>query len=119
MSATATAGPSPWRTASTPGQTELAQVKEFMDQNFSETIQLDDLAQISGMTKYSLLRQFKNRYKLPPHAYLVNQRINHAKQMLLEGQTVAQTAVSCGFFDQSHFVKTFRQFVGVKPADFR
>lgn len=100
-------------------RTKLAQVKNYMDQNLGELIQLDDLAQISGMTKFSLLRKFKARYKLPPHAYLVNQRINHAKQLLLEGETVARTAVTCGFFDQSHFVKTFRQYVGIPPIDYK
>lgn len=97
----------------------LEKVKAFMDQNFSELIQLDDLAGISGMSKFTLLRKFKARYKLSPHAYLVNQRINHAKQMLLEGKTVAWTAAACGFFDQSHFVKTFRQYVGITPIDYK
>ena len=109
----------PFIMPSTQSQTELDQVKKYMDQNFSERIQLDDLVQISGMTKFSLLRQFKTCYKLSPHAYLVNQRINHAKQLLLEGKTVARTAVTCGFFDQSHFVKTFRQYVGIAPVDYK
>ena len=109
----------PLKMPSTQRQTELAQVKNYMDHNFGELIQLDDLAKISGMTKFSLLRKFKSRYKLSPHAYLINQRINHAKQLLLQGKTVAMTAVTCGFFDQSHFVKTFRQYVGIAPIDYK
>lgn len=109
----------PIEKASAQRQTELVQVKNYMDENFKEQIQLDDLASISGMTKFSFLRNFKKNYKLSPHAYLVNQRINHAKQLLLEGKTVARTAVTCGFFDQSHFVKTFRQYVGIAPIDYK
>ncbi len=101
------------------GKTELDRVKNFMDGNFKEQIQLDDLAQISGMSKFSLLRKFKTHYKLSPHAYLINQRINYAKQLLLNGKTVATTAVTCGFFDQSHFVKTFRQYVGIAPIEYK
>ena len=109
----------PLKRSAAEDQTELAQAKEYMEKNFSEQIQLADLAGISGMTKFSLLRKFKTNYKLSPHAYLINQRINAAKQMLLEGKTVAETAVTCGFFDQSHFVKTFRQYVGIAPIDYK
>lgn len=101
------------------GQTELEGIRDYMDQNFSEQIQLDDLARISGMTKFSLLRKFKAYYKLSPHVYIINKRINLAKQLLLEGKTVARTAVTCGFFDQSHFAKTFRQYVGIAPVDYK
>ena len=109
----------PLKEDSSPGQTKLATIKKFIDEKFSEAVQLDDLVRISGMSKFSLLRRFKKQYKVAPHAYLVNKRVNHAKQLLLEGQTVAQTAVSCGFFDQSHFVKTFRQYVGIAPIDYK
>jgi AraC-like DNA-binding protein/mannose-6-phosphate isomerase-like protein (cupin superfamily) len=103
----------------TGGRAELEAVRQYMDQNFSDQIQLDDLARISGMTKFSLLRRFKARYQLSPHAYLINKRIHLARQLLLEGNTVASTAVTCGFFDQSHFVKTFRQYVGISPMDYK
>ncbi|MBU3953186.1 MAG: helix-turn-helix transcriptional regulator [Proteobacteria bacterium] len=56
---------------------------------------------------------------MSPHAYLINQRINHAKQLLLEGRTVADSAAACGFFDQSHFVKTFRQYMGIAPINYK
>jgi len=100
-------------------ESTLVQIKAYMDEHFNELIRLDDLADMSGMTKFSILRKFKARYKLSPHAYLVNKRINHAKQLLMDGETVANTAVTCSFFDQSHFVKTFRQYVGIRPVDYK
>jgi len=104
---------------STQSRAELEKVRHYMDQNFSDQVQLDDLSLISGMTKFSLLRQFKAQYQLSPHAYLINKRIHLARQLLLEGKTVAHTAAACGFFDQSHFVKTFRQYVGMAPMDYK
>jgi AraC-like DNA-binding protein len=100
-------------------KTALLQVKEHMDLNFRDPIQLDDLSGLSGINKFSLLREFKRHYKMSPHAYLINQRINHAKQLLLRGETVASTAADCGFFDQSHFVKTFRNYVGISPVEYK
>ena len=64
----------PLKEDSSPGQTELATTKKFIDEKFSEAVQLDDLVRISGMSKFSLLRRFKKQYKLAPHAYLVNKR---------------------------------------------
>jgi AraC-like DNA-binding protein len=104
---------------STGSRTELEKVRQYMDENFSDPIQLDGLARISGMTKFSLLRRFKARHQLSPHAYLINKRIHLARQLLLEENTVASTAVTCGFFDQSHFVKTFRQYVGITPMEYK
>jgi len=109
----------PSKITSVPKESKLSQIKEYMDQHFNEPIQLDDLAEISDMSKFSILRKFKTQFKVSPHAYLINKRINHAKQLLINGETVAATAVTCGFFDQSHFVKAFRQYVGIAPVDYK
>ncbi len=98
---------------------DLYAVKTFMDENFMAPLGLDELASRHGTNKYSFLRHFKNRYRLTPHAYLLNLRINKARQLLLENQSVAHTAAECGFFDQSHFVKVFRQYVGMSPVDYK
>lgn len=100
-----------------PGGSETArQVKAFLDTHFDGDIQLKDLECEFGRSRFSLLRQFRSAFGLTPHAYLVNQRINAAKKCLLEDHSVADTAVRCGFFDQSHFVKTFLNYVGMTPA---
>ncbi len=98
---------------------DLQKVKEYIDANFIDPIKLDDLVSISGRSKYGLLRKFNAQYKATPHNYILNKRINHAKQLIRKGDSIAQIAVDCGFFDQSHFIKTFKKFVGVKPMDFR
>lgn len=100
-------------------EADVLTIKIYIDQNFAEQIQLDDLSVLSGNSKFSLLRKFKTIYKLTPHAYLLNRRIIESKRLLLNGETIAQTAVMCGFFDQSHFVKTFRKYVGMNPIDYK
>jgi AraC-like DNA-binding protein len=96
----------------------MARVKEFLDHHFDRDIQLDELARIAGTSKYALLRQFKQIWQITPHAYVINQRIIAAKAMLKAGHSVADTAAACGFFDQSHFVKTFKNFTGIRPTDY-
>ncbi len=97
----------------------INRVTEFLDNNFSQEIQLDDLENLTGISKFSLLRRFKKRWHLTPHAYVINKRILMAKKMLKQNYSVADTAAACGFFDQSHFVKTFKNFVGINPAAYK
>ena len=104
---------------SPPDKRGMEKVKNFLDREFTRDIQLDDLETLTGMSRFSILRQFKKHWQLPPHAYVINKRILLAKQMLRKGSRVADTAVACGFFDQSHFVKTFKNFVGVNPVDYK
>ncbi len=97
----------------------MERIKTYMDNHFTQDIQLIDLENLVEISKFSILRQFKKTFKLTPHAYLINKRINLAKSLLTKGHTVADTAVECGFFDQSHFVKTFKNFVGINPTAYK
>ncbi len=98
---------------------DLAAVKTFLDEHFRDPIQLDTLAGQYPKSKFALLRNFKKAYELPPHAYLLNLRVNESKRLLLKGHSVADTAVACGFFDQSHFIKTFKRYVGMNPTNYQ
>jgi AraC-like DNA-binding protein len=77
---------------------------------------LDEIAREARMDKYELVRGFKAAYGLSPHAYLLNLRIDEAKARLRAGQNAAQTALACGFCDQSHFSRVFERTVGLPPA---
>ncbi len=101
-----------------PAPGRMDKVKRFLDDHFDRDIQLDDLADIAGTSKYAVLRQFKHQWQITPHAYVINRRILAAKTQLKAGHSVADTAAACGFFDQSHFIKTFKNFTGIRPADF-
>ena len=93
--------------------------KNYLDSHFIEDVQLSDLEKVCNQSKFSILRQFNKTYLLTPHAYVVNKRINLAKSLLVKNHTVADTAAFCGFFDQSHFVKTFKKYVGINPVDYK
>lgn len=90
-------------------------VKEYLDDNYADSITLDMLAQVSGVSKYHLIRSFKNKYHIPPHTYQLLLRINHAKRELKKQRLISEIAQDVGFYDQSHFNKQFRFFVGTSP----
>lgn len=97
----------------------LKTVKDYLYQNFLEKVTLDDLEKISGLSKFYLIHLFKAEYNVPPHAYQTLLRVNFAKKELRRQRSIADTALYAGFFDQSHFTKTFKKYVGVTPESYQ
>ncbi|MFW1812960.1 helix-turn-helix transcriptional regulator, partial [Acinetobacter ursingii] len=64
------------------------------------------------------LRQFKKYVGLPPHAWLVQARLQKARQLLKQGDQIAMVAQQCGFSDQSHFNRHFKKAMGVTPTQY-
>ncbi len=86
-----------------------------MKSNFDESLKLETLANISGLSKYHFLRKFKEEFNMTPHAYLLQIRIQNAKNMLLQNKILSDIAHSCGFSDQSHFTRVFNKIYGMSP----
>ncbi|TQI79681.1 AraC-like DNA-binding protein [Serratia fonticola] len=99
-------------------QTQIARIKTFLDDFPEADISLLELAQQVGLSPYYLLRQFQQATGLPPHAYQIQARLRKGRQMLKAGNGVLETALACGFHDQSHFHRHFRKSIGVTPGDY-
>jgi AraC-like DNA-binding protein len=100
-------------------QTKLRKVQEYLQEHYLEKITLDDLEQVAGLNKFYLVRLFKKEFNISPHAYQTLQRINFAKKELRINQPLAQVAAKLGFYDQSHFTKAFKCYVGATPETYR
>ena len=98
----------------------LRQTCDFIVEHFAEDICLHDLAALTGLTCKHFARAFKKSTGLPPHQYLIVQRIEAAKHHLIDTKaSLADIALACGFADQSHFTATFRKIAGVAPGTWR
>lgn len=95
-----------------------ARVREWLDAKPSGRVDLYALAEETGRSRYQVLRAFKRRYGLPPHAYHLCVRVAESQRLLASGQSPAQVAIAAGFVDQSHFSKHFKRVVGVTPAQY-
>ena len=80
---------------------------------------LADLAALSGVSRFQLLRGFSRAVGATPHAYLLQQRVRLARRLLAAGRHPAQAAAEAGFADQSHLTRAFRRQLGVTPARYR
>ena len=108
----------PKRPAQVVGTARLAHVKEFILEHFEIDCGLDELAHVAGLSPHYLLRVFKRTYGLTPYAFLTQTRVEHAQRHLRAGAGIAATASACGFADQSHLTRRFKQTLGITPGQF-
>ncbi|MGL6020409.1 MAG: AraC family ligand binding domain-containing protein [Gibbsiella quercinecans] len=99
-------------------QAQVARIKTFLDDYPEADVSLLELAERVALSPYYLLRQFQQVTGLPPHAYQIQARLRKARGMLKAGYSVLDSALACGFHDQSHFHRHFRQSMGVTPGDY-
>lgn len=98
--------------------TEAKAVCEFLEQNYMKNITLDDLSNLTGLSKYYLLRSFTKQKGISPYSYLETIRIDKAKKLLEQGVLPIDVAFQTGFTDQSHFSNFFKKFIGLTPKQY-
>jgi AraC-like DNA-binding protein len=96
----------------------VRRVRDYLAAHLAENVTLDQLAQVTDLSAFHLLRVFRAAVGLPPHAYLTQLRVAHAKRRLVQGQRAVQVAAESGFVDQSHLTKHFKRLVGVTPGQY-
>lgn len=97
----------------------IGNIKQQLALDLDRDICFSQLAQNIGANPYTLLRQFKTALGMTPHAYRLNCRIVLARKLLQTGVSLAETAVQCGFFDQSHFHRHFKAITSVTPREYQ
>jgi AraC-like DNA-binding protein len=93
-------------------------VHSYLVRHLDEDPSLSDLAAVTGISRYHLLRRFRREVGMPPHAYLTQLRLTRARRLLAAGEPAARVAVAVGFVDQSHLIKRFRAAYGITPTQF-
>ena len=104
--------------ASTNEHAAVKQVKDYLEDNYMHDISIDELASLTKLNRAYLMRTFQKSTALPIYSYLLQIRIRHAKNMLINGQDASQIALDLGFSDQSHFIRSFKRITGSTPFRF-
>lgn len=95
----------------------LAHVEEQMGQH---PLTLNELATVAGVSPFHFSRAFKAATGCPPHRFVVERRIERAKELIRKGGLgLAEIAQATGFADQAHFSSAFRRATGMTPGRFR
>ena len=97
----------------------VAKAIRRLDAEPESNVSLAELAALSGVSRFQLLRGFVGTMGITPHAYLVQRRVRLARRLLAGGQTPVEAAIGAGFADQSHMTRAFVRHVGVTPARYQ
>jgi AraC-like DNA-binding protein len=99
-----------------PQATSLSRVRDHLRDNPSDSVTIADLADLAGLTESHLIRAFHREFGLPPHAYHLRRRLAAASELLASGLSVSTVAYECGFADQSHLSRKFKEAYRLTPA---
>lgn len=89
---------------------------EYINDSIDTNFTLENLASNVNLSKYHFLRLFKKEFGLTPHAFIVNERLNRANNLIQKGYSISQASVQVGFNDQSHFSRNFKKYFGYTPS---
>lgn len=113
------AAPAGVRTAA-PVSDMLHAAREYVNEHFTESCSLRQIAQAVNVSPNYLHAAFKAAFGETPYACVMRKRIARAKNLIVAGQTsMLQIALETGFCSQSHFNKVFKQYEGITPRQFR
>ena len=98
----------------------LDRVRDWIEARCGGDVRLDDLAAVAGINKYTLVREFRARFGMPPSRALAAARVDRAKRLLrFTDDTVEAVGARCGVPEASYFARMFRRVEGISPSEFR
>ena len=110
-------GGQPGRPAVSPPAVRLA--ADLLHERVTDPPSLDELARVTGLGPFALMRAFRAETGLPPHAYLNQVRVRLARRLLDSGVPPADAAATAGFADQAHLTRHFKRMLGVPPGAYQ
>jgi AraC family transcriptional regulator len=115
-------------------QSQLQRVIDYIKANLTQDLSIFDLATLTSMSESHFSRSFKRSVGIAPYQYLMQQRVERAKQLLEQrslakplpqqkppgtGIAISTIALDCGFANQTHLTKVFRQMTGMTPKAYQ
>lgn len=95
-------------------------VREYIDTHIDRRILISDLSEVARRSPAHFARAFKLTFGQTPHAYLMRRRVEFASHLMrVSDESLSDIAATCGFTDQAHLCRLFRQHLGQTPAAWR
>ncbi len=102
-----------------PPAAALARARDYLAAHCAQNVSLTRLSATVGLDPFALLRGFSRAYGLPPHSWLLQERVRRAQALLRIGLSPAEVAARVGFADQSHLTRHFKRILGITPGRYR
>lgn len=94
-------------------------LRNYINNNFNEKLNLDLFSRIRFVSKYHLLRLFKRYYGQTPNQYLIDKRIEKAKEFIKNGLSISETCYEVGFESLGSFSTLFKRKTGFTPRAYQ
>lgn len=110
------------RTSSSPDKktyssdTQVEQLLKYINRNLSENLSIDQLAERFFLSKYHMMRKFKNETGYTIHNYITSKRLLMARSLISQGMPVMKAALASGFRDYTTFVRAYKKQFGKAPS---
>lgn len=96
----------------------LEKAKQYIIKNCHKPINLQKIAKVVCLSKYDFCRKFNKYFGLSPYAYYLIYKMKKAEKLLRENKSITTSSYDLNFFDQSHFSKMFKIYIGVSPGKY-
>lgn len=97
----------------------IVQAKLFIDNNYTDNIDLNNISDEAYFSKFHFIRLFKTIYGKTPHQYLIWVRMENAKALLQKGLSVTETCFSVGFGSVGSFTGLFKRYTNICPSGYQ
>ena len=99
---------------------QLARIRDYISSNISAPITIVELAELTGTSRFHLIRAFRDTVGVTPYQYVLMERVKVAKELLRNQTTkVEDVARAVGFNDPLQLTRAFRKFTNLTPSEFR
>ncbi|WP_165763753.1 AraC family transcriptional regulator [Halalkalibacter urbisdiaboli] len=98
----------------------IMRATHFIQLHYQNYVTVDDIAVASGLSKYYLIKRFRETMNMTPNQYLTKVRLEHAVHLLKQTNfTIKEIAIKVGYSNDNYFNKVFKKVVGISPGEFR
>ena len=97
----------------------LVRAADYIAGNCTLPLKIEDICDAAQLSSSYLIRAFRKRYGMTPHAWMIDRRIRYARAQLRRGRPLVEVALDAGFADQAHFQRCFKRFVAATPQQYR
>lgn len=94
-------------------------VVDYIKNNIHQKLSIDSIAKLAYVSKSNFFKMFKDELGTSPNDFILQERINKAKELLALNNSIKETAFQTGFSDTNYFTRVFKQLVGVTPKNYQ
>ncbi|WP_312305419.1 helix-turn-helix domain-containing protein [Chryseobacterium sp.] len=94
-------------------------VVDYIKRNLHQKLSIDSIAKLAYVSKSNFFKMFKDEFGTSPNDFILQERINKAKELLASQNSIKETAYQTGFSDTNYFTRVFKQLVGVTPKNYQ